>query len=577
MDRKVRQVGITFIALITFFILFGSLQAAEPLPGTGQAKFYDNVGEISKPAPGDPFYGQDAHYIRTRSYTKFDVDGNVLPDSASSCAMVRDNVTGLIWEAKQDGDLVQNYRNMHDVDNTYTWDDAGEFINALNRAGYGGFSDWRLPTITELSQLIDSGRTHPAITTGFFSQLSSAYWSSTPSADVTLGSMDAWIADFNNGDVGLRAKGDRNFVCAVRSGQSQALEPLIVNGDGTVTDPNTGLMWQQNEVEKMTWQAALSHCEKMQLAGYEDWRLPDRNELQSLVDYQSYDPCVDKNIFSGILSDYYWSSTTDVNHPESAWVIDFKTGDVIGTWFRKSDGLQGVRAVRSTQGKLLPGTPGLTVTTSGTKVTVGWSPVANADGYLLYYAPYPEVSYIKSFDFGTTLGFSVDLPLSSAFYLAVLAYNAEGQSKLSNIEHFIISSTVTGKRQADLTIECHGSATHATGTDDVHGSESFHVVIPDSDGPITIEGTYEHYGSLDGGYQLSGPSYKYGFIRGDELVLTAGEWFFGGESMGRVELSPPVHIPLQDGAVVNAEFITTNPIPSDVNCTYSLNNVKVYP
>ena len=579
MARKVRQTGIVFIALISFFILLGSPQAAELLPDTGQTRFYDNSGEISKPAPGEPFYGQDAHYIKTRSHTKFDAQGNILLDSASTYSMVQDNVTRLIWEVKQDLDLAQNYRNAHDADNTYTWDDTGEFINSLNRAGYGGFSDWRLPTIMELSQLVDAGNDHISITTDFFSLLSSRYWSSTTCNDVMF-SMNAWIVNFKTGEVLLNAKGDRNHVCAVRSERPQASEPLVNNGDGTITDPNTDLMWQQVEAERMTWQDALAYCEKLKLAGYDNWRLPDRLELQSLVDYHSYNPCLDKTLFPGIsASDYYWSSTTDINHVDSAWVVDFTYGYVIGTWFRKADSLHlhEVRAVRSTQGKLLPGTPSLTVTTSGTKITVGWNAVTNATGYTLYYAPYPELSYIGSIDMETTLGFSVDLPLSSAFYIAAQAYNAEEQGNLSNIEHFIISSTLTGKRQADLTIDCHGSATHATGTDNTHGTEWFHVVIPDGDSPITIKGNYEHSGSLAGGYQLSGPAFKYGLVKGDELILTAGEWFFTGESMGRVELSPPVHIPLKNGVVVNAEFITTNPIPSDVYCAYSLNNIRTYP
>ena len=84
------------------------------VPDTGQIECYDTNG---CPAPGEPFYGQDAQYTGPRSYTKLNNDGNSLPSNASSWAMVRDNVTGLIWEVKQNRDGVVDYTNPHDADN----------------------------------------------------------------------------------------------------------------------------------------------------------------------------------------------------------------------------------------------------------------------------------------------------------------------------------------------------------------------------------------------------------------------------------------------------------------------------
>ena len=129
---------------------------------------------IPCPSPGQPFYGQDGNYsINPMSYTKLDGSGNALPDSAASWVMVRDNVTGLIWEMKTNKDGVKNYNDPHDADNTYTWYDSNpatnggnvgtpgngtdteDFINALNNAHYGDYSDWRLPTIKELAYTVD--------------------------------------------------------------------------------------------------------------------------------------------------------------------------------------------------------------------------------------------------------------------------------------------------------------------------------------------------------------------------------------------------------------------------------------
>ena len=68
-------------------------------------------------------------------------------------------------------------------------------------------------------------------------------------------------------------------------------------------------MWQQATAPgTYTWQQALAYCEDLDLAGHTDWRLPDRNELQSIVDYSRSDPAIDP-LFSTVASNY-WSSTT---------------------------------------------------------------------------------------------------------------------------------------------------------------------------------------------------------------------------------------------------------------------------
>jgi formylglycine-generating enzyme required for sulfatase activity len=82
--------------------------------------------------------------------------------------------------------------------------------------------------------------------------------------------------------------------------------------------------------------------------------------------------------------------------------------------------------------------PTLTVATSGTTVTLSWNPVYNADGYILYYAPYPDVSYINSIDMGSQTGGSFVLWDGAAFYVAVKSYNSSSYSDYSNIEHFVI-------------------------------------------------------------------------------------------------------------------------------------------
>lgn len=62
------------------------------------------------------------------------------------------------------------------------------------------------------------------------------------------------------------------------------------NGDGTITDNTTGLMWQQGYSGKMTYDEALSGASSVNLAGYTDWRLPTIKELYSLIDFSGTDP-----------------------------------------------------------------------------------------------------------------------------------------------------------------------------------------------------------------------------------------------------------------------------------------------
>jgi PKD repeat protein len=103
---------------------------------------------------------------------------------------------------------------------------------------------------------------------------------------------------------------------------------LIDNGDGTVSDTESGLMWQKSESGPKNWEQALGYCEKLGLAGYQDWHLPDRFELQSLIDFCSYEPSADKLYFPDIYSSTYWSSTTCNNNVQSAWVVNFGSGHV---------------------------------------------------------------------------------------------------------------------------------------------------------------------------------------------------------------------------------------------------------
>lgn len=111
------------------------------------------------------------------------------------------------------------------------------------------------------------------------------------------------------------------------------------NGDGTVKDLGTDLVWQkcnygQNALScagttgTRTWQQALDYCRNLSLAG-RTWRLPSINELGSIVDYSAYNPSVNTAFFPSTGTSYYWSSSTSVDNNDFAWSIRFDYGNVM--------------------------------------------------------------------------------------------------------------------------------------------------------------------------------------------------------------------------------------------------------
>jgi len=118
------------------------------------------------------------------------------------------------------------------------------------------------------------------------------------------------------------------------------------NGDGTVTDANTGLMWQQREAGTMHWEGALTYCEGLSLAGYSDWRLPNIKELESITDDSLYDPAIDTNYFPEAHASYYWSSTAGAGPTSGAWGVGFY-GGIVSSYLKSNTYY--VRCVRAGQ------------------------------------------------------------------------------------------------------------------------------------------------------------------------------------------------------------------------------------
>ena len=225
----------TWVSVFGFgFLMFTAVAWTAPVPDSRRTKNYDVIGEFSYPSPGKALYSQSDTYIIAPSYTKLDDSGNALSDSAASWSMVKDNVTGLIWEVKTNKNGVKNYSDPHDADNTYSWydrnpassggyagtpekgKDTEAFINALNAAQFGGSSDWRLPTLQELNSIVNYEVSSPGptiISTYFPNTQSSFYWTSTPSPGYDY---RAWVVGFDDGYGHNYGKYGQYYVRAVR-------------------------------------------------------------------------------------------------------------------------------------------------------------------------------------------------------------------------------------------------------------------------------------------------------------------------------------------------------------------------
>ena len=134
------------------------------------------------------------------------------------------------------------------------------------------------------------------------------------------------------------------------------------NGDGTVTDRKTGLMWKQCPegqdgvgcppsylLSTMTWRGALQVAQYINssggFAGFTDWRVPTIKELNSLVELQCSYPAINLTRFPNAPANTFWSSSTDVENSYIALGVEFKYGNTQGGGKASQQGL--LRLVRS--------------------------------------------------------------------------------------------------------------------------------------------------------------------------------------------------------------------------------------
>jgi hypothetical protein len=301
-----------------------ALPVTSRVPDTHQGSCFDTRSKIACPKPGEAFFGQDANYEGpTPSYTD-NGDGTV-----------NDDITGLQWQKAHNATRLGYY-------------DAKSVCANLTLGGHG---DWRLPNIKELFSLADfrgSQSRHFFINEAFdfaepgqdvlqgdrfasthSTQMMGQTWSSTIYTGVHFGRPGveaAFFYNFLDGHIKQAPTGGRNklFYRCVR-GQEWGANAFHVNGDGTVTDLALGLTWQQiDDGRTRDWPGALQYCENLNLAGHDDWRLPNIKELETLVDYTQNDPALDQRyVRQTDKKGWFWSSTTHGDNISMASYVCF--------------------------------------------------------------------------------------------------------------------------------------------------------------------------------------------------------------------------------------------------------------
>ncbi len=357
-------------SLLTFpFSL--ALAAPAPLPQTGQNTCYNATGAVIT-CSGT---GQDGELQTGVAWPspRFADNGD---------QTMTDYLTGLIWTKNANPAGFIN------------WQDALDFIKTKNSENYLGYNDWRLPNSNELESMINKGQVNPAgwLSTQGFSHIQGInwyYWSSS-SYYWMSDTFSAWYV-FMDGSMSNYNKANASFVWPVRTGEPLgSLTPAKTgqencyntsgttiacagtgqdgnlqsgvawpsprftdNSDQTITDQLTGLIWSKdaNIAGALNWQNALEYIKSMNSSnylGHNDWRLPNSNELESLVNkgQTSQTDWLNAQGLSNVQPDYYWSSSTYAPSTVKAWFVNMSDGYMNGDNKVNSNYLWPVRDVQ---------------------------------------------------------------------------------------------------------------------------------------------------------------------------------------------------------------------------------------
>jgi hypothetical protein len=289
--------------------------------------------------------GQDGEYCRGLEWPeqRFKTDGET----------VNDRLTGLTWPV-----------NANLAGFPLAWQEALDFAAAMNGRAEFGCTDWRLPNRRELRSLISYRARRPALPDDhpFANVVLNWYWTSTTAA---INPAYAWYLHMDGARMFYGGKNQFYLVWPVRgvsgvlpatgqdgcfdalggrisctdqvqdggslSGTAWPEERFVVEGS-VVRDRLTGLQWLRRASlsrDEVSWAEALKLVVEMNGQGKEagrSWRLPNINELESLVDSSTHSPALPKGHPFEQVRQVYWSSTTSCYEPDWAWALYLTKG-----------------------------------------------------------------------------------------------------------------------------------------------------------------------------------------------------------------------------------------------------------
>jgi len=129
--------------------------------------------------------------------------------------------------------------------------------------------------------------------------------------------------------------------CNKMIGHSTPEDNFVINDDGTVTGKYTGLMWMrcslgqtwdgktcQGTAGIYSWISSLTVSSGDEFAGYKNWRLPNKNELESIVEVRCSSPAINTRLFPATPAAFFWTSSPYAGVLGGAWSVDFAYGTV---------------------------------------------------------------------------------------------------------------------------------------------------------------------------------------------------------------------------------------------------------
>jgi hypothetical protein len=380
------------IIIINSTLLFGQSisNTIQLLPDTGQTQSYTTT------------FGEDQDYlINTPSFTN------------NNNGTITDNVTGLMWQQVDGGEMT--------IENAITYCDNLDL---------GGFSDWRLPTPIESFSIINHQNSNPAINTTYFTLTAAEYW--WTSVFENNSTTKVWCTNAGGG-IGNHPKAETISAGGTKKFHARAVRNVTTpttitnhftdNGDGTITDNLTQLVWQKiPNTAALTWEQALAYAEGLTIGTSSDWRLPNIKELQSLNNELATNPSVFNPYFSSLGVHNYWSSTTLPNQTLSAWYWSTSFG--ITTYSTKT-GTNFVICVR--------GNPSLSLNTIEPHTSIKITPNPSSDFVSISFSNYIASAKIEIADASGRIVLSREIVINSNEYLLATEGISEGIYYLSII------------------------------------------------------------------------------------------------------------------------------------------------